>query len=209
MRGKYNEILRLKKMLEDAGIPFRFREQDNGGHLSSLDFTEEEIDKGWSVIEHDGSYGREQDLLEIAGEILTKGDAAIDDVRGYVSAEEVFGRIAEFEKLTMNYNPNLVNCGRMARQTIRLTFGMWDYRAEKETTVGGNCLGLEVIETAVENVYDRLPEDSHGYEVKEIILKNNAGDELICRDDEDRADDWLKEMLVKAEIVAIEEDKKC
>lgn len=107
----------------------------------------------------------------------------------------------------INYDHNMVFCGRMARQTVRLTFGMWDYRAEKETTVGGNCLGLEVIETAVENVYDRLPEDKHGYEVKEIILKNDAGNELLCRDDEDRDYDWLKDMLIKAEIIKIEEEK--
>ena len=105
----------------------------------------------------------------------------------------------------MNYDPNLVNCGRMASQTVRLTFGMWDYRVEKEAVVGGNCMGLNVIETAVESVYERLPEKRYG---KTIILKNDAGKELMCCDDEDEESDWLKGMLVKAEIVGIERGKK-
>lgn len=111
----------------------------------------------------------------------------------------------ESEKM-MNYDPNLVLCGRMANQTVRLTFGLWGYRAEKETVVGGNGLGLEVIETAVEAVYDSLPEDVSGS--KEIVLKNDAGKELQECDGEDVGSDWMKDMLVKAEIVAIEEDKK-
>ncbi|WP_244582464.1 DUF5406 family protein, partial [Escherichia coli] len=28
----------------------------------------------------------------------------------------------------MNYDPNLTSCGRMAKQTVRLTFGLWEYR---------------------------------------------------------------------------------
>ena len=106
----------------------------------------------------------------------------------------------------MNYDPNIVNCGRMANQTVRLTFGTWDYRAERECVVGGNCAGLDVIDTAVLGVYESLREGRYG---KEITLKNDAGEELLCSDDEDEEEDWLKKMLVKAEIVAIEEDKKC
>ena len=107
----------------------------------------------------------------------------------------------------MNYDPNLVSCGRMASQTVRLTFGTWDYRAEKEAVIDGNCMGFDVIEAAMEAVYDNLPADKYG--AKEILMKNDAGEELLCSDDEDEEEDWLKRMLVKAEIVAIEEDKKC
>lgn len=107
-------------------------------------------------------------------------------------------------KETMHYDPNLVSDGKMASQTVRLTFGMWDYRAEKEAVIGGNCLGLDVIETAVEDVYERLPESKHGE--KELVLENGEGF-AICRDCARAGDDWLKNMLVKAEIVKIEEEK--
>ena len=47
-----------------------------------------------SVIEHDCSYGRKQDLLEIEG-LLTKKEMnrKQDDVLGYLTAENVFQRI--------------------------------------------------------------------------------------------------------------------
>ena len=45
-----------------------------------------------SVIEHDGSYGREQDLLEIMG-LLTDEEYEHDEVVGFLSAENVFERI--------------------------------------------------------------------------------------------------------------------
>lgn len=106
----------------------------------------------------------------------------------------------------MNYDQNLVFCGGMVKQTVRLTFGMWEYRAEKEAVVGGNCLGLEVIETAVESVYENLPEDRHG--AKELVMKNDEGTSLQCCDEEEAGEYWLKNMLVKAEIVSIEEVEK-
>lgn len=102
----------------------------------------------------------------------------------------------------MNYDPNLVCCGQMAEQTVKITLGMWDYRAEKETVVYGNCLGMCIIEAAVESVYNALPSDKYG--AKEILLKNDDGKELLCTDDEDEEEDWLKQMVVKVEIIAIE-----
>lgn len=106
----------------------------------------------------------------------------------------------------MNYDPNLVNCGRMASQTVRVTFGIWDYRTEKETVIDGNCMGMDVIEAAMEAAYNYLPSDKYG--AKEILMKNDTGEELLCSDDEDEESDWLKRMLVKAEIVGIERGKK-
>lgn len=105
----------------------------------------------------------------------------------------------------MNYDQNLVFCGGMVKQTVRLTFGMWKYRAEIDTVVEGNCLGLEVIESAVESVYENLTEDRHG--TKELVMKNDEGTSLQCCDEEEAGEDWLKNMLVKAEIVGIEEEK--
>lgn len=95
----YREILRLKKMLEDAHVQFKFRKQQNGGHIYSVDF-DYDCNKGWSVIEHDGSYGRERDLLEISAGLMTEEERLVedDDVLGYLTAEQVFARILDFEK---------------------------------------------------------------------------------------------------------------
>ena len=86
--NKYKEILRLKNMLEKAEIPFEFSEIFGGCHITypSNKF------RVCSVIEHDYSYGNEQDLLEIKG-LLTKNEKKCDSVIGYRSAEEVFNRI--------------------------------------------------------------------------------------------------------------------
>lgn len=86
---KYNEILRLKEMLQEAGIPFDFNPESGGYHIRYPN-------KDWtcSVIEHDYSYGREKDLLEIAG-LMTAEEKyrEDDDVLGYLTAENVFERI--------------------------------------------------------------------------------------------------------------------
>ena len=88
MKERYNEILKLKNMLEKAEIPFEFSEIFGGYHITypSNKF------RICSVIEHDFSYGNEQDLLEIKG-LLTKNEKKYDDVIGYLSAENVFQRI--------------------------------------------------------------------------------------------------------------------
>ncbi|EKF2990675.1 DUF5406 family protein, partial [Escherichia coli] len=48
----------------------------------------------------------------------------------------------------MNYDPNMTLCRRMARQTVRLTLGQWEYRETFEVDVVGNLTGLDVITCA-------------------------------------------------------------
>lgn len=95
MKERYNEILRLKGMLEKEKIPFEFSKVFGGYHIvySKNHFTE------CSVIEHDFSYGREEDLLEIQG-LLTKKEykETQDTVIGYLTAENVFQRIKKHWK---------------------------------------------------------------------------------------------------------------
>lgn len=96
----YREIMRLKKMLEDAHVKFQVYEQQNGYDISSADFDVDSFGDGWSVIEHDGSYGREKDLLEISAGLMTEEERQEedDDVLGYLTAEQAFARILDFEK---------------------------------------------------------------------------------------------------------------
>ena len=88
MKERYNEILKLKNMLEKAEIPFEFSEIFRGYHIT---YPGNKF-RICSVIEHDYSYGNAQDLLEIKG-LLTQKEKKYDDVLGYRSAEEVFNRI--------------------------------------------------------------------------------------------------------------------
>jgi hypothetical protein len=107
----------------------------------------------------------------------------------------------------MDYDPNMTNSGRMAKQTVRLTFGMWQYRKTIETDVGGNCTGLTVIDCAVENVCEALPENRYGSPYLVMEAPDNPEETLQCEDDEDRGEDWLKDMLIAAEIIAIRPGK--
>ncbi|MCY1382142.1 hypothetical protein D9M69_701290 [compost metagenome] len=97
----------------------------------------------------------------------------------------------------------------MAVQTVRLTFGMWDYRAVMEVKIGGNCTGLTVIDSAVENAYETLEQrGNYGSDDTYAVLylaKPSAPDQVLeCGDDEGHGDEWLKDMLVAAEIVSIQ-----
>ena len=108
----------------------------------------------------------------------------------------------------MNYDPNLVYCGRMAKQTVRLTFGQWKYRKIMEVITNGNCRGLSVIDHAVDIAFDSLPE--HTFGGKTITMTDEKGDELECsiNDYDCSEEDWLRNMLLSAEIVSIQGKKK-
>lgn len=104
----------------------------------------------------------------------------------------------------MNYDPNLTNSGNMADQVVQLTFARWDYRLVVEVTVGGNCTGLSVIRAAVSNFFDTLPFKTYGtHEISSVVLTKPNGDALEDEDEDEDGDDWLGEMLIKAEIVSI------
>ncbi|EER0905635.1 DUF5406 domain-containing protein [Escherichia coli] len=106
----------------------------------------------------------------------------------------------------MNYDPNLTSCGRMAKQTVRLTFGLWEYRETFEVTVGGNLTGLDVINCAIESLYATLPYEEVLDErtgKTDIMATINIG-ELICQDEDLSGELWLAGMLISAEIISIE-----
>ena len=95
MKERYNEILRLKGMLEKAKIPFVFSKVFGGYHIEYPAST----GRVCSVIEHDYSYGREKDLLEIQGMKKKKEYKETQDtVIGYLTAEDVFQRIEKHWK---------------------------------------------------------------------------------------------------------------
>lgn len=116
MKRKYKEIFKLKMMLEDAKIPFDWIEgwgynEETTKELMKIapdlidryqicypkdSFYNDE--KRWiSIIEGFGTYGSEQDKLEIMGgftpyEKYFEG-CKDDDVKGHLTANNVFNRI--------------------------------------------------------------------------------------------------------------------
>lgn len=92
--AEYKEIFKLKEKLEEAKIPFEFSKLFDGYHLCypEQNTDEKEDVRVCSVIEHYGSYGHSEDLLEIMG-LLTEEEYLNDEVVGHLSADEVFQRI--------------------------------------------------------------------------------------------------------------------
>lgn len=110
---EYKEIFRLKKMLEEANIPFEFtddlfhvKNKVSRGGLDYIRFnsfypayqikiykngTKEDI---CDVVQNCISYCNKQDLLEIMGG-LTEEERWLDSVLGGLTAEEVFKRFKQ------------------------------------------------------------------------------------------------------------------
>lgn len=116
MKRKYKEIFKLKKMLEKEKIPFDWIEnfgytksqmKDLRKHVANWEHFQICYPKGsfykeskrWiSVIEGFGTYGAEQDKLEIMGglapwEKYGQGEENDNRVLGYLTADDVFDRI--------------------------------------------------------------------------------------------------------------------
>jgi hypothetical protein len=101
----------------------------------------------------------------------------------------------------MNYDPNMIACGRTAKQTVHLVFGLWEYRKAIDVIVNSNLTGFDVIDAAVCVAFDSLDTDIRGN--ARIIMKKGEREDLDCVDDEDEGDEWLRCMLISAEILSI------
>lgn len=96
MKHKYEEIQKLKEMLDENGIPNDFCPMEiwaEGYHI----YYPNRKNRVCSIIMFPFSYGFADGKLEIMG-LLTEEESELDDVVGYLSAEEVFQRIVDFEK---------------------------------------------------------------------------------------------------------------
>ena len=94
----YQEILRLDKMLTEANIPHQLKRRLDGWQIIYPRVQERWTLKGvyndWvcDAVEFEGTYGYEDDKLEIMG-LLTDEEEQHDRVLGNLTAEEVFERI--------------------------------------------------------------------------------------------------------------------
>lgn len=110
----------------------------------------------------------------------------------------------------MDYDFNLTYSGRKVDQVVELEFASGKYRYKTAVIVGGNCTGLDVIETAVSNAYDALEKEydfDSGEECAFLIMKDSEKNELLVEEAQGpgpgSGDDWLKEMLVSARIASM------
>ena len=92
LNNKYEEILKLDKMLTETSIPHILRRCMDGWQVCYPDAYISNRGCIMDAIEHFGSYGVENDKLEIMG-LLTPNEENFDSVLGYLTAENVFERI--------------------------------------------------------------------------------------------------------------------
>lgn len=85
----FAEMDKLEQLLVEADIPYEKSRMFGG---KQLQYPCKGSDRVCSVILHRGSYGRSEGLLEIMG-LLTDEELECDDVVGYLTADDVFGRI--------------------------------------------------------------------------------------------------------------------
>lgn len=100
---KYNEIFKLKSMLEENHIPFEWIEHNDLRNGYQICYPEKDEKRVCSVIEHSFSYGNEKDLLEIQG-LLTADEEKCDSVLGNLTADDVFQRILSHWEKTKEKN---------------------------------------------------------------------------------------------------------
>jgi hypothetical protein len=113
-----------------------------------------------------------------------------------------------------NYDTNLrltfkVDGNNNPSHLIRVILGKLDYRASIDVEVGGNCLGWNVFDTAVDKAFDKV---MGGKTIAEFILTNPQGDRLICElfteytdgtpaDPDEHAEYQFHNMIVGIEIL--------
>lgn len=119
---KYDEILKLKEILEKANIPFEFTDdmyerkasEDIASHSYKRLYPAYQIiiykhnRRICDAIEHCYSYGHERNLIEISG-AMTNEECKEEgcEVLGYLTAEEVFKRFKHcYERGTSTYWEN-------------------------------------------------------------------------------------------------------
>lgn len=89
--SKYKEIHVLDRLLTEEKIPHTIKKYMDGFQIC---YPVEGPGMVMDAIEHFGSYGNEDDLLEIMG-LLTAEEEADDSVLGNLTAKDVFKRIKQ------------------------------------------------------------------------------------------------------------------
>jgi hypothetical protein len=100
-------------------------------------------------------------------------------------------------EVVAEYSPNT----EWGKQHVEVTLKQWAYSATHVVQIGGNCRGFDVLEAAIGRVYDLACEDVPDGYAPRLTLTAPHGGTLLCEDDEDGGEDWIKEMAVSVRIV--------
>jgi len=95
------------------------------------------------------------------------------------------------------YDPNVATC----THRVRIHYAQFDHQLQVEIDVPGSDRGLEAMEWALELHWEQLALAEPG--APRLELTNAAGEVLVVQDDALMQADWLKDMVVGLEIVAI------
>lgn len=96
--------------------------------------------------------------------------------------------------LIENNNPN----NRWGKSVVEIILKQWRYEKAFTIHVGGNCRGFDVLDAAVGMVYDHIMDTTDN---AAVTLIDPEGKTLLCEDDEERGDDWIKGMVASIRIV--------
>ena len=93
LNPSYKEILKLNTMLDNAKIPHMMRRLEDGWQVIYTPYHPD----SWvaDAIETRYSYGVDDDLLELAGRLLTEEELKYESVVGGLTAKDVFERISK------------------------------------------------------------------------------------------------------------------
>jgi len=97
------------------------------------------------------------------------------------------------ELITSN-NPNNV----WGQSIVEVILKLWSYSKTYTVKVGGNCHGMDVLDTAIDLVLDSMLGDDQRLKV---VLTNPNGDTLEVEDEEDRGELWLRDMIVSLRLL--------
>jgi hypothetical protein len=106
----------------------------------------------------------------------------------------------------VNYDPNIY----MAKQTVRLTLGIWKYRDTREVTLGGNCKGADIVTSAIDDFVQNTMESIEETGQWEYVFADPDGETLsgeIFGEDWADCENQLRNLVLGAEIVAIEPER--
>lgn len=92
---------------------------------------------------------------------------------------------------------------------VEVVLRQWDYSATHVLEVKGGATGFSLLENAICLLYWCLEEEFEAGSLVQVILTDPEGNTLLCEDEEDREDEWLKDLVVSVRILEqIRSDKK-
>ena len=94
LNPRYHEIIRLHDMLTAVNVPHTFERQFDGWQVS-YPRSIWDGERVCSAIEHRGSYGHEDDKLEIMGLLTDVEEKIFGPVMGWLTADDVYLRICQ------------------------------------------------------------------------------------------------------------------